>query len=179
MALNVLVQSRAQLDFISGHVVRSNSSQDHSESESTIQHVTTSLTMSWALDKHIFWVFGTWSLTETLNVTWIKADPRSLSELTWFICRLWAELFHWLRHHLMSLPRPCWLGSELLRPAFVILINAEYVDGLPYQIKSTVPPVGKAPFKKEMTFVWYALFQVNLNWFLVIKCLLSKWRQTV
>lgn len=180
MALNVLVQSRAQLGFIPGHVVQSNSSQDHLESESTILQVAVPFTMSRALDKHIFWVFGTWSLIETLNRTRIKADPRSLSELTWFICRLWAELFHWLRHHLMSLPRPCWLGSELLRPCLCHLDKCWICrrTALPNQIYCSTS-WESAFLKKEMTFVWYALFQVNLNWFLVIKCLLSKWRQTV
>lgn len=59
------------------------------------------------------------------------------------------------------------------------LIYAEYRDGLPYQIKSTVPPVGKTPFKKEVKFIWHAFFQANPNWLLVIKCFFSKWLQTI
>lgn len=94
MALNVLVQYGAQLDFVPGPTVQSSSFQDHVES--SIQQVAVPRTLSRIVGEHDFWVFGTWSLTETLNMARIKADPRSLSEVTWFIGGLWAELFHWL-----------------------------------------------------------------------------------
>lgn len=82
MLLNVLVQPWAGLDFITGHIAHSNSSQDHFESE--FHHPTGShphSVMS-SFDKHVFWVFWTWPLIKTLNRTWFKADPRSPSELT-------------------------------------------------------------------------------------------------